>query len=349
MGGVQRGEYLGIHEAAGVPCHHLAFEQATIDWQLWIDAGKDPLPRKLVITYKTEDEVPQYTRDHPEVESGGAVTGCAVRVHAARGRQPGGRAGIGSAGRSRRREERDESSPDSCGHPHRAGHRLERRARGTTRLSGVRVVTGTPAGPATRPRGRASAPAAPDGEPDQLRRHGHPTGPDAERCVADHDQGRGRREQAKSTRRPRPPRRGASRPRDPARSRGRAVTRPSRGARAPAPGVRPPAKAWRAAPTTGQPAVAGTVNTKYNGTYNAAAARTPYGGWNTAVAGPYGGRVTTTLPSGYRTTTYYGRPYYTLRRRLLPAVYLRWRALLLPGAAAVLLRITATRLRARRF
>ena len=61
MGDVQRGVYLGIHDAAGVPCHHLAFEQATIDWQLWIDAGPDPLPRKLVITYKTEDEVPQYT------------------------------------------------------------------------------------------------------------------------------------------------------------------------------------------------------------------------------------------------------------------------------------------------
>jgi hypothetical protein len=61
MGSVQRGVYLGIHEAGGVPCYHLAFEQATIDWQLWIDAGKDPLPRKLVIAYKTEDEVPQYT------------------------------------------------------------------------------------------------------------------------------------------------------------------------------------------------------------------------------------------------------------------------------------------------
>jgi len=60
MSDVQRGVYLGIHEAAGVPCHHLAFEQATIDWQLWIDAGEDPLPRKLVIAYKTEDEVPQY-------------------------------------------------------------------------------------------------------------------------------------------------------------------------------------------------------------------------------------------------------------------------------------------------
>jgi len=60
MSEVQRGVYLGVHEAAGVPCHHLSFEQATIDWQLWIDAGPDPLPRKLVIAYKTEDDVPQY-------------------------------------------------------------------------------------------------------------------------------------------------------------------------------------------------------------------------------------------------------------------------------------------------
>ena len=60
----------------------------------------------------------------------------------------------------------------------------------------------------------------------------------------------------------------------------------------------------------GQPAVAGSVNTKYNGNYNVAAARNPYGGYTKAVAGPYGGKVTTTLPSGYRTTSYYGRPYY---------------------------------------
>jgi hypothetical protein len=61
MSDVLRGVYLGIHEAAGVPCHHLSFEQATIDWQIWIDAGPEPLPRKLVIAYKTEDEVPQYS------------------------------------------------------------------------------------------------------------------------------------------------------------------------------------------------------------------------------------------------------------------------------------------------
>jgi hypothetical protein len=61
MANVQRGVYLGLHEAAGVMCHHLSFEQANIDWQIWIDAGRDPLPRKLVIAYKAEDEVPQYS------------------------------------------------------------------------------------------------------------------------------------------------------------------------------------------------------------------------------------------------------------------------------------------------
>ena len=60
MESVQRGVYLGIHHVGDIACHHLSFEQATIDWQLWIDAGEEPLPRKLVIVYKTEDEVPQY-------------------------------------------------------------------------------------------------------------------------------------------------------------------------------------------------------------------------------------------------------------------------------------------------
>ena len=57
-----------------------------------------------------------------------------------------------------------------------------------------------------------------------------------------------------------------------------------------------------AATVYGQPAVAGSVSTRDNGNYNVAAARNPYGGYTKAVAGPYGGKVTTTLPSGYRTT-----------------------------------------------
>jgi hypothetical protein len=61
MEGVIRGEYLGLQAVEGVSCHHLAFEQETVDWQLWIDAGSSPLPRKMTISYKTEVGEPQYT------------------------------------------------------------------------------------------------------------------------------------------------------------------------------------------------------------------------------------------------------------------------------------------------
>lgn len=59
--GVTYGRYLGIHLAGGVPCHHLVFAQETIEWQIWIDAGQEPLPRKLVISYVDEPGEPQYT------------------------------------------------------------------------------------------------------------------------------------------------------------------------------------------------------------------------------------------------------------------------------------------------
>jgi hypothetical protein len=61
MAGVTYGRYLGIHQAAGVACHHLAFSQETIEWQIWIDAGDKPLPRKLVISYVDEPGEPQYS------------------------------------------------------------------------------------------------------------------------------------------------------------------------------------------------------------------------------------------------------------------------------------------------
>ena len=59
--GVIKGEYLGLQTVEGTPCHHLAFEQETIDWQIWIDAGASPVPRKMTIAYKTEVGEPQYT------------------------------------------------------------------------------------------------------------------------------------------------------------------------------------------------------------------------------------------------------------------------------------------------
>ncbi|MCB1706365.1 MAG: DUF2092 domain-containing protein [Halioglobus sp.] len=45
----------------GTTCEHYAFRQKDIDWQLWVQKGDYPLPRKLVITTKTDDARPQYS------------------------------------------------------------------------------------------------------------------------------------------------------------------------------------------------------------------------------------------------------------------------------------------------
>ncbi len=58
---VESGTYVGLHEIDGVPCHHLAFRQTDIDWQIWIEDGLLPVPRKLLIVYKNEPGAPRYT------------------------------------------------------------------------------------------------------------------------------------------------------------------------------------------------------------------------------------------------------------------------------------------------
>lgn len=40
-------------------CDHYAFRQAGIDWQIWISADGKPLPRKIVITNRTDEARPQ--------------------------------------------------------------------------------------------------------------------------------------------------------------------------------------------------------------------------------------------------------------------------------------------------
>ena len=55
------GRYVGTDDVDGVKCHHLLFTQEAIDWQIWIDAGKDPLPRKFVIDYKSLPGRPEFS------------------------------------------------------------------------------------------------------------------------------------------------------------------------------------------------------------------------------------------------------------------------------------------------
>ena len=61
IGDVIRGTYEGIRVIQGTKCHHLAFSQQLIDWQIWIDVGARPVPRRIVIIYKTEAGAPRYT------------------------------------------------------------------------------------------------------------------------------------------------------------------------------------------------------------------------------------------------------------------------------------------------
>jgi hypothetical protein len=55
------GSYVGLHNVHGVKCHHLAFTQDDIDWQVWIEEGKTPFPRKVIITEKRVAGAPQFT------------------------------------------------------------------------------------------------------------------------------------------------------------------------------------------------------------------------------------------------------------------------------------------------
>ncbi|WP_245471442.1 DUF2092 domain-containing protein [Bradyrhizobium genosp. SA-3] len=45
----------------GVECDHLAFRNMETDWQIWIESGARPIPRKYVITSKGIAQAPQYT------------------------------------------------------------------------------------------------------------------------------------------------------------------------------------------------------------------------------------------------------------------------------------------------
>lgn len=50
---------VGVSTVAGTACDHYAFRQKDVDWELWIEQGQRPLPRKLVITTTAEKARPQ--------------------------------------------------------------------------------------------------------------------------------------------------------------------------------------------------------------------------------------------------------------------------------------------------
>jgi hypothetical protein len=57
---LREGDYVERSEVDGVVCDHVAFRGDEADVQLWIAQGAQPLPRRVVITYRREDGRPQF-------------------------------------------------------------------------------------------------------------------------------------------------------------------------------------------------------------------------------------------------------------------------------------------------
>jgi hypothetical protein len=53
--------YVGQSKIRGVLCHHLSFDGDNVQLQVWIEAGDQPLLRKVVLTHKNLPGSPQWT------------------------------------------------------------------------------------------------------------------------------------------------------------------------------------------------------------------------------------------------------------------------------------------------
>lgn len=53
--------YAGLHYYRGALHHHVLLSNDEIDYQIWIEDGATPLPRKIVVTYASQTGAPQLT------------------------------------------------------------------------------------------------------------------------------------------------------------------------------------------------------------------------------------------------------------------------------------------------
>jgi len=60
MDGVTEGLVVGKAVIEGAVCNHLAFRAPDVDWQIWIQEGAQPLPRRVVITTLDLPNAPQF-------------------------------------------------------------------------------------------------------------------------------------------------------------------------------------------------------------------------------------------------------------------------------------------------
>jgi hypothetical protein len=51
---------LGRETIDGVETDHIVLRQAEVDWEIWIDRGDNPLPRRILITSRDDPDQPQF-------------------------------------------------------------------------------------------------------------------------------------------------------------------------------------------------------------------------------------------------------------------------------------------------
>jgi hypothetical protein len=66
--------HIGRGVIDGIECEHLAFRGSETDWQIWIEVGANPIPRKYVITSKMMTGAPQYTLRVRDWKTGSAFS-----------------------------------------------------------------------------------------------------------------------------------------------------------------------------------------------------------------------------------------------------------------------------------
>ena len=89
MTDVTQGFVVGKAVVEGVRCDHLAFRAPHVDWQIWIQEGKEPLPRKLVITTRDQPNAPQFSVVVTKWNLKPTFTRADLRLHAAERREAG--------------------------------------------------------------------------------------------------------------------------------------------------------------------------------------------------------------------------------------------------------------------
>jgi hypothetical protein len=82
---VMDAKHIGRGVINGVECEHLAFRNLDTDWQIWIEVGAKPIPRKFVITSKAVTSGPQYTLLITDWKTDAPIAADAFELHAPAG------------------------------------------------------------------------------------------------------------------------------------------------------------------------------------------------------------------------------------------------------------------------